>query len=111
MERRQPKQQDEQQGKQQQEQQPAAITAPTSCVHITDLSGGQTYASASAGVVAGGRGASLDSGLGLGGGVSRQQMLDEGKAAHVSEEDRVHPWSWDVTQPLTVLAGGIKVRF
>lgn len=108
MERRQLKQQSKQQGKQQQEQQPPAITAPTSRVHITDLSGGRSYPLA--GAVAGGRGASLDGGLGLGGGVSRQQMLGEGKAAQLSEEDRVHPWSWDVTQPLTVLSGGIKVR-
>jgi hypothetical protein len=108
MERRQLKQQSKKQGKQQQEQQPPAITAPTSRVHITDLSGERSYPLA--GAVAGGRGASLDGGLGLGGGVSRQQVLGEGKAAQLSEEDRVHPWSWDVTQPLTVLSGGIKVK-
>jgi hypothetical protein len=88
----------------------ASVAAPSSRVHITDL-GGQAYAWGSAGAAAGSsrRNNSLDGGMGLGAGMSRQQLLGDVQAAKVAEEDVVHPWSWDVTQPLTVLSGGVKV--
>lgn len=92
--------------------QPAAastVAAPSSRVHITDL-GGQSYAWGSAGPAGSSRrNNSLDAGMGLGAGVTRQQLLGDVQAAKVAEEDMMHPWSWDVTQPLTVLSGGVKV--
>lgn len=92
--------------------QPAAastVAAPSSRVHITDL-GGQSYAWGSAGPAGSSRGNnSLDAGMGLGAGVTRQQLLGDVQAAKVAREDMVHPWSWDVTQPLTILSGGVKV--
>lgn len=92
--------------------QPAAastVAAPSSRVHITDL-GGQSYAWGSAGPAGSSRrNNSLDAGMGLGAAVTRQQLLGDVQAAKVAEEDTVHPWSWDVTQPLTILSGGVKV--
>lgn len=89
--------------------QPTNVAAPSSRVHITDL-GGQSYAWGSAGRAGSShRNHSLDGRMGLDAGVSRQRMLGDSQAARLAEEDMVHPWSWDVTQPLTVLSGGVKV--
>jgi hypothetical protein len=72
-------------------------------VHITDLRG-QAYARSS-----NKRKDLMDTQLGLGDGGSQLEHLADQKAAQVASEDLVHPWSWDVTQSLTVLSGGIKV--
>lgn len=104
--------QERQQAKGKQPKSPAAasVAAPSSRVLITDL-GGQTYAWGSAGAAAGSsrRNNSMDGGMRLGAGMSCQQLLGDVQAAKVAEEDVVHPWTWDVTQPLTVLSGGVKV--
>jgi hypothetical protein len=54
-------------------------------------------------------GGAADDGLGLAEDLQSQLLVAEAEAV-LSEEDLAHPWSWDVTQPLTVLSDGIKVR-
>jgi hypothetical protein len=49
-----------------------------------------------------------DDGLGLAEDLQSQLLVAEAEAV-LSGEDLAHPWSWDVTQPLTVLSDGIKV--
>jgi hypothetical protein len=51
----------------------------------------------------------LDSGCGLGEDLPRQLLLADAEPVGVPAEDMVHPWAWDVTQPLTTLSGGVKV--
>jgi hypothetical protein len=49
-----------------------------------------------------------DDGLGLAEDLQSQLLVAEAEAV-LSGEDLAHPWSWDVTQPLTVLSEGVKV--
>lgn len=108
------KQSRQQSKKQQQHPRMPSVAQPNmfaSRVHVTDL-GTQHHAWSGAGASssAGPRRSSLDGGMSLGGGLSRQQLLSDAQAPKVAEEDLLHPWSWDVTQPLTFLSAGIKVR-
>jgi hypothetical protein len=50
-----------------------------------------------------------DDGLGVAEDLQSQLLVAEAEAV-LSGEDLAHPWSWDITQPLTVLSYGIKVR-
>jgi hypothetical protein len=82
----------------------SGLTGVSRRVHITDLGGQMSGWSSSKR-----KGSMMDAQLGLGDGGSRLQLLADQKAAQVAIEDLVHPWSWDVTQSLAVLSGGLKV--
>ena len=53
-------------------------------------------------------GSGLDSGM-RDKALKKQQLVGANATTGVTGEDLTHPWSWDITQPLTVLTGGIKV--
>lgn len=56
-----------------------------------------------------GWGGVADDGLGLAEDLQSQLLVAQAEVV-LSGEELAHPWSWDVTQPLTVLSEGLKVR-
>jgi hypothetical protein len=79
---------------------PAGASSRALHLHAATLSG-RDIAFSSGGVA--------DDGFGLAEDLQSQLLVAEAEAV-LSGEDLAHPWSWDVTQPLTVLSGGIQVR-
>lgn len=51
----------------------------------------------------------LQDGMGLAEDMQQQQLLVAESEPAPAPADLAHPWSWDVTQPLTVLSVGVKV--
>jgi len=102
--------QDKQQARQQQRSLRDASSSVHHRVHVTDL-GIHTHTPGSFGMHGlHRRSAGPDTGLGLGGDMPQQEDQADVQPPRVPDEDLAHPWMWDVTQPLTTLSGGVKVR-
>lgn len=102
--------QDKQQAKQQQRSLRDASSGMHRRVHVTDL-GLHTHMPGSFGIHGlHRRSVGPDPGLALGGDMPQLQYQADVLPPRVPDEDLAHPWVWDVTQPLTTLSGGVKVR-